>query len=89
MNEDLIITVARECMITVITLASPMLLAGLAIGLTMSILQSVTSIQEQSLSMIPKMLTVLITLCFLMPWLLRVMKAFAQPLLRDLQRFIS
>ena len=62
MNEDLIITVARQTMITVLTLAGPMLVAGLIVGLTVSILQSVTSIHEQSLSMIPKMIAVLVTL---------------------------
>ena len=89
MNEELIITIARQTMLTVITLAGPMLVAGLAVGLTVSILQSITSIQEQALSMISKMLAVLAMLLILMPWLLRVLKAFTVPLLRDLQSFIS
>ena len=89
MNEDLIITVARQTMITVLTLAGPMLVAGLIVGLTVSILQSVTSIHEQSLSMIPKMIAVLLTLLVLMPWLLRVMKTFVVPLLGNLQSFVS
>ena len=89
MNEDLIITVARQTMITVLTLAGPMLVAGLIVGLTVSILQSVTSIHEQSLSMIPKMIAVLVTLLFLLPWLLRVMKTFVVPLLGNLQSFVS
>jgi flagellar biosynthetic protein FliQ len=54
-----------------------------------SILQSITSIQEQALSMITKMLAVLATLLFLMPWLLRVLKAFTMPLLKNLETFIS
>ena len=89
MNEDLIITVAQQTMITVLTLAGPLLLAGLIIGLTVSILQSVTSIHEQSLSMIPKMIAVMLTLLLLMPWLLRVMKAFVIPLLDNLESFVS
>jgi flagellar biosynthetic protein FliQ len=89
MNEELIITVAQQTMITVLTLAGPLLLAGLVIGLTVSILQSVTSIHEQSLSMIPKMIAVMVTLLLLMPWLLRVMKAFVIPLLDNLESFVS
>ena len=89
MNEELIISVAKQTMIVVITLAGPMLLAGLVVGLTVAILQSITSIQEQSLSMISKMLAVLTALLILMPWLLRVMKAFAEPLYRNLQQFIG
>jgi flagellar biosynthetic protein FliQ len=89
MNEDLIITVARETMLTVLTVAGPMLLAGLLVGLTVSILQSITSIQEQALSMISKMLAVMTMLVLLMPWLLRVLKAFTIPLWKNLQSFIS
>jgi flagellar biosynthetic protein FliQ len=89
MNEDLIITAARQTMITVLVLAAPMLLSGLIVGLTVSILQSITSIQEQTLSMIPKMFAVLISLLILMPWLLRVLKSFATPLLGNLQRFMG
>ncbi len=89
MHEEMIISVAQQTMITVLTLAGPLLAAGLAIGLTVSILQSVTSIQEQSLSMIPKMLVVMVTLIVLMPWLLRVLKAFVVPLLSHLDSFVS
>lgn len=89
MNEEMIITVARETLLTVLTLAAPMLMAGLLVGLTVSILQSITSIQEQALSMISKMLAVMTTLLLLMPWLLRVLKAFTIPLLRNIQNFVS
>jgi len=88
-QEELIITVAKETMIVVITLAAPMLLSGLVVGLTVSILQSITSIQEQSLSMISKMIAVLAALLLLLPWLLRIMKAFTVPLYRNLQQFIA
>ncbi|MFH1999875.1 MAG: flagellar biosynthetic protein FliQ [Planctomycetota bacterium] len=89
MSEDLVIAIARQTMLTIITLAGPMLLIGLTVGLTVSIISSITSIQEQSLSMISKMLAVMTTLLLLMPWLLRVLKAFAVPLLMNLQNFIS
>lgn len=89
MNEDLVIQVARQTMLTVLTLAAPMLLAGLAVGLTVSIIQSITSIQEQSLSMIPKMLAVLVSMLLLLPWLLGVLKSFAVPLFGNLQGFVG
>jgi len=89
MNEALIISVAQKTLVTVFTLAGPMLLAGLVVGLIVSILQSITSIQEQSLSMIPKMLAVMVTLLLLMPWLLQVLKGFVVPLLGHLEEFIG
>lgn len=89
MNEALIISVAQKTLVVVFTLAGPMLLAGLVVGLVVSILQSITSIQEQSLSMIPKMVAVMVTLLLLMPWLLQVMKSFVVPLLGHLEEFIG
>ncbi len=88
MNDAVVITIARQTLVTVLTLAGPMLLAGLVMGLTVSILQSITSVQEQSLSMITKMVTVFATLLLLMPWLLKVLKSFSVALLGDLPRFI-
>ena len=89
MTPETVIEIGQYAMRTVIFVAGPMLIAGLAVGLTVSILQSITSIQEQALSMITKMLAVLATLLILMPWLLRVLKTFTMPLLRNLETFIS
>lgn len=56
---DLVVTdLARELFMTALMLAGPMLIAGLAVGLAVSLFQALTSIQEQTLSMVPKMLVI-------------------------------
>ncbi len=56
---DLVITdLARELFMTALMLAGPMLIAGLLVGLAVSLFQALTSIQEQTLSLVPKMLVI-------------------------------
>jgi len=58
-NLDLVITdLARELFLTALMLAGPMLIAGLLVGLAVSLFQALTSIQEQTLSLVPKMLVI-------------------------------
>jgi flagellar biosynthetic protein FliQ len=54
MNQDTVVSLATQAMTLALKVAGPMLLAGLVIGLVVSIFQAVTSIQEQSLTFIPK-----------------------------------
>lgn len=71
-----------------IMMAAPMLLAGLAIGLMVSIFQAVTSIQEMTLTFIPKMLAVASALIFFFPWMVQTMVAFTQNLFLNLPNYI-
>jgi flagellar biosynthetic protein FliQ len=65
-----IVDIAREMMFTVLVLAGPMLIGGLIVGLMVSLFQALTSIQEQTLSLVPKMFAVLgMTLLVLAPGL--------------------
>ena len=56
MNQDTVVSLATQAMTLAIEIAGPMMLVGLVIGLVVSIFQAVTSIQEQSLSFIPKII---------------------------------
>ncbi|QDU86470.1 Flagellar biosynthetic protein FliQ [Planctomycetes bacterium Pla163] len=65
-----ILDLAREMMVTVIILAGPILVGGLIVGLIVSLFQALTSIQEQTLSLVPKMFAVIgMTLMVLAPGL--------------------
>jgi flagellar biosynthetic protein FliQ len=65
-----IVDIAREMMVTVLVLAGPILVGGLIVGLMVSLFQALTSIQEQTLSLVPKMFAVLgMTLLVLAPGL--------------------
>jgi len=69
---------------TTISLAAPMLLAGLAVGLLVSIFQAATSINEMTLTFIPKMLAVAIALIFFFPWMMQTMIVFTQNLFENI-----
>ena len=70
-----------EAIKTTIILAPPMLLAGLITGLIISIFQAATSINEMTMTFIPKMLAVAIALLVAFPWMLQVLIDFLQNLL--------
>lgn len=64
---DLQITdLARELLITTILLAGPVLLVGLVVGIAVSLFQALTSVQEQTMSLIPKMLAVMLVVLLLL-----------------------
>ena len=70
MTEDLIIDLARDAVMTTILVVGPILLIALVVGLLVSIFQTVTSIQEQTLAFVPKILAVFISILLLGPWIL-------------------
>jgi flagellar biosynthetic protein FliQ len=64
-------------MVQAVTLATPILLTAMVIGLAVSLFQSVTSIQEQTLTFVPKVLAIVSLLILLMPWMLRTLVEYA------------
>ena len=80
MNQDTIINLATQAMMLALKIAGPVLLLGLIIGLLVSIFQAVTSIQEQSLSFIPKIIGVAVLIVVLGPWMLNQLVSYAQNL---------
>ena len=77
-----------EAIKTAIMLAAPMLLAGLVVGLAVSIFQSVTSINEMTMTFIPKMLAVACALLFFLPWMVQTMLSFTQNLFSNIDMYI-
>ncbi len=76
MNTEFATELLKAMMFEAVTLAAPILLTALVIGLAISIFQSVTSIQEQTLTFVPKALGIVALLVVLMPWMLRTLVEF-------------
>jgi flagellar biosynthetic protein FliQ len=76
MTPDMAINICRKAVQTVLLCAAPMLLAGMIIGLMVSIFQAATQINEQTLTFVPKIVAVFITLLIFAPWLIKVIIAF-------------
>ncbi len=81
MTPEFVTSFFLEAIKTTIVLAAPMLLAGLITGLVISIFQAATSINEMTMTFIPKMLAVAIALLVAFPWMLQVLIDFLRNLL--------
>ncbi len=77
-----------EAIKTAISLAAPMLIAGLLVGLLVSVFQAATSINEMTLTFIPKMLAVAVALIFFFPWMMQTMVMFTQNLFENLMFYV-
>jgi len=75
-TESELIELARSGMLVMVKVAAPPLLAGLAIGLLVSLFQALTQIQEMTLTFVPKVLTVLLVLLLFLPFMLHTLFDF-------------
>ena len=73
----MVLSIGAEAIKTTVYLAGPMLVAALAIGLVISVLQAITQINEATLTFIPKMIAVVVVLIVLAPWMIKVMQTYA------------
>ena len=81
MTEAELIDVARDGIMTMLLVAAPPLLTGLAVGLVISILQAVTQIQETTLTFVPKVLLVFGSLILFLPFMLNTLNDFWRSML--------
>lgn len=84
-----IIVIAKEAIYTIIVAAAPLLLISLVIGLVISIFQTVTSIQEQTLTFVPKILAVFLGIMLLGSWMLDILSNYMVRLWTDFSVYLS
>ena len=73
MSPDYGVEIMKGLMAHIMMLATPLLLTGMVVGLSVSLFQAVTSLQEQTLTVVPKALAVTTLLFFIMPWMVRTL----------------
>ena len=88
MSEALVLGVVRQAIETAVIISIPMLLAGLVIGILVSIVQTVTSIQDSILSFIPRAAAIFLVFAFTFPWMLRIVTGFARALIARLPELV-
>jgi flagellar biosynthesis protein FliQ len=89
MDQDTVVSLATQAMTLAIEVAGPMMLVGLAIGLVVSVFQAVTSIQEQSLSFIPKIVGLAALIVILGPWMLGLLVNYTENLYSSIPQLIN
>ena len=80
--DETMIFIVRDTLITVLKISAPILLAGMVIGLLISLFQSVTSIQDQTLTFVPKIVGVISIAILLLPWIIGSIVVFTAEMLQ-------
>lgn len=88
-SESAVLDIARDAIYTIIITSAPLLLVSLIIGLIVSIFQTVTSIQEQTLTFVPKILGVFVTMMICGSWMLNNMSSFIERLWSNFSYYLS
>jgi flagellar biosynthetic protein FliQ len=89
MNQDTVVNLASQSMSLALKVAGPLLLVGLVIGLLVSVFQAVTQIQEQSLTLIPKIVGVAVVVVVLGPWMLGQLVAYTTNLYTSIPSMVG
>jgi flagellar biosynthetic protein FliQ len=70
MNQDIVVTLLQKMFVLVLELSTPVLVVGILVGLAVSIFQTITQIQESTLTIVPKIIAGVVALIVLMPWMM-------------------
>lgn len=89
MTPDLVAELLRQLLTQAMILAAPVLVAAVVLGFALSLLQTLTSLQDQSLTTVPRLLAIGVLLLAGMPWFLGRMAAYTRVLMLDLHRFLG
>ncbi len=81
MTIQLVIDIGQLSLITFLKVAGPMLAAGMIVGVSVSLFQSMTQIQEMTLTFVPKIVIVLVTTVIFLPWIVQTLTQFTYELL--------
>ena len=89
MSDGVVISLLRHAIMLIIMMSAPIIFTALTVGFTISILQAVTQVQEQTLSFVPKSLSVYSVLILLGPWLLNTILSFITYIFSNIPTFLT
>ena len=89
MTPEMVLTVARESLTVTVMVAAPLLLAALVTGVLVGVLQAATQINEMTLSFIPKLLALVVTLLVTGPWMLEILTSYTRMLFRNIPSMLG
>lgn len=89
MTPEMVTTIGKDSIEVILLLSAPILIAGMAVGLAVSIFQAVTQIQEATLAFVPKIIVVFLVLLALSPWMMDVMLRFTSQIFTNIPNYIK
>jgi flagellar biosynthetic protein FliQ len=87
MTPELVVEIIRQALITAFWLSAPLLITGFCVGIAISLVQILTSIQDTGFNTIPRLLAFLGVLLVSMPWMLRQIVTYTGTVFGDLSRY--
>jgi len=87
MSQEMILKLAKDTLQITLMISGPMLVVALVVGILVSIAQVVTSIQDMTLSFVPRVIAVFLTFLIVFPWVMSTLLAFTAQLYGHLERF--
>ena len=88
MSQSLILSLGTQAVMMIVLMSLPMILTAMLVGLTVSILQAITQVQEQTLSFVPKTICVFTMLVLVSPWHLATIKQYITHLFTHLPSYL-
>jgi flagellar biosynthesis protein FliQ len=88
MGSDQIVALLRQTLETALWIGAPLLIAGLAVGLVINVVQVLTSLQDMTVSTVPRLAAVAAVVLLLMPWMVRRVGVFTIQLFSDFRPFV-
>jgi flagellar biosynthesis protein FliQ len=89
MSHALVVDLARNAVFMALLLSGPLLVIALVVGVAVGVLQAVTSIQEQTLSFVPKLFAIAVAFLIGLPWMIQMMVKYTSELFRSLPSLVS
>ncbi|MBN2319531.1 MAG: flagellar biosynthesis protein FliQ [Acidobacteria bacterium] len=88
MNQTMILKLAKDTLQITLMVSGPLLITALVVGLVVSITQVVTSIQDMTMSFVPRIIAVLVVFLLALPWMMNVLLSFTAQLFSQLGRYV-
>lgn len=88
MNSEFVVHLFREAFYTGMLVAAPLLVVSLLVGLVVSVLQAATSLQEFTLSFVPKLIAIALVLVLTLPWMIDTLVAFTTNLIQQIPSLV-
>ncbi|MGI9419340.1 MAG: flagellar biosynthesis protein FliQ [Geminicoccaceae bacterium] len=84
MNADHVLDIARESIYVMIKIGAPVMIVALVVGIAIALLQALTQMQEMTLSFVPKILAIFVTILLSLPFMTNTLIAFGEGLFRQI-----
>ena len=88
MNQAMVLKLAKDTLQITLMVSGPLLITALVVGLVVSITQVVTSIQDMTMSFVPRIIAVLLVFLLALPWMMNVLLSFTAQLFSQLGRYV-